>query len=272
MRTNDHIRCAQYLASLISKCENLFDIAKGCKPEHEAENSGDKIVESSILYLLEEETVIQPDHFPNSNNSRIKRRNQQWRCTKNYRKECSVFTDYCFEQSRIPLNESPKTRHNYGFKPITLTRQMNELKSTKQKWENKYNRGHLVMGAWVLGKDFKTFLVEVSDRTAETLVMIISNRVLPGFTIITDGFRSYVNYSLINFTDPSNGAHTNTIDGSGNALKIKISPWNQTNSYDEDGNVVKNHLDDLNGEFLWRRKHSNDGLLIAIKKIIFTHE
>ncbi|KII69594.1 hypothetical protein RF11_14919 [Thelohanellus kitauei] len=115
------------------------------------------------------------------------------------------------------------------------------------------------MGVWVLGgmeriTERKAFLVEAQDRTEEIYIRIISNDVFPGSTIITDCVRSYTaNYSF-HVIDPSSGAHINTI---------------------EDGNVVKNNLDDFLGESLWLRKHSSDmwgGLLGAIKEIIVTYE
>ncbi|KAF0989949.1 hypothetical protein HZS_6435 [Henneguya salminicola] len=65
-----------------------------------------------------------------------------------------------------------------------------------------------------------------------------------------------VNHS-VNFIDARTGPHTNTIKGTWNALKIKISPRNRTDSYDEERNLIKNYLDYFIREFLWRRRHSN---------------
>ncbi|KII69280.1 hypothetical protein RF11_04460 [Thelohanellus kitauei] len=90
----------------------------------------------------------------------------------------------------------------------------------KKQWENKYPRGHPAMSALVLGgiertSERKAFLVEVSDRTEETLVRIISNYVLPGSTIIKKllYIRAPDSLSLVNFTGPSGRAHINTIEG-----------------------------------------------------------
>ena len=62
--------------------------------------------------------------------------------------------------------------------------------------KRKYNRGHPVEGCWILGgvertQDRKAFLIEVPDRTADTLLSIIQKYVLPGSIIYTDCFRSY---------------------------------------------------------------------------------
>ncbi|KII63827.1 hypothetical protein RF11_15064 [Thelohanellus kitauei] len=118
--------------------------------------------------------------------------------------------------------------------------------------KNKYHPGHLVSGAWVLSgvektRERKAFLVEVPDRTAETLINIIRRYVLTGSKIITDCFRSYsqlssyyehltVNYSQ-SFINRANGACTNTIEGTWSALTMKISQRNRTNSFNEDGEL-----------------------------------
>jgi ISXO2-like transposase domain len=60
--------------------------------------------------------------------------------------------------------------------------------------KRKYNRGHRVDGVWVMAGVEKTaqkkvFLVEVQDRSAETLLEIIRTHVLPGSIVHTDMFR-----------------------------------------------------------------------------------
>jgi transposase-like protein len=136
--------------------------------------------------------------------------------------------------------------------------QIDETKLGKRK----YNRGHRIDGVWILAgvektAERKVFLVRVPDRTAETLLEIIRDRVRPGSIVCTDMFRSYaqlsdlgfnhmtVNHS-ITFKDPITGANTNTIEGTNGALKIMIRPRNRTK--DVDGHLA---------EFVWRRKHEN---------------
>ncbi|EFA11730.1 putative transposase-like protein [Tribolium castaneum] len=67
------------------------------------------------------------------------------------------------------------------------------------------------------------FFVAIPDRTSETLLSIIKERILPGTTIMSDYWRAYdclsqehyhhltVNHSL-NFIDPDTGAHTQNIE------------------------------------------------------------
>lgn len=59
----------------------------------------------------------------------------------------------------------------------------------------KYNRGRKVDGQWVVGGiqrgSTNIFLEVIPDRRQETLMEVIHRRVLPGTTIITDGWRSY---------------------------------------------------------------------------------
>jgi hypothetical protein len=130
--------------------------------------------------------------------------------------------------------------------------------------KRKYNQGHRVDGVWIVAGVEKTverkiFLMKVQNRSAETLLGIISTHVKPGSIIHTDMHRGYsqiesklgiqhvtVNHSR-HFRDPLTGVHTNTIEGNNNALKIMIKPRNRTQSVDE-------HL----AEFIWRRKCGAD--------------
>jgi transposase-like protein len=139
-----------------------------------------------------------------------------------------------------------------------ITVELDESKLGKRK----YNRGHRVEGVWVLGGVERTqqrriFMKAVPDRSAETLLGYIERHVLPGSTIITDLWKGYsrlpelgfhhltVNHSK-NFKDAETGAHTNTIEGTWNGLKLKIAPRNRT----RDG------MDEMLLEFIWRRIHS----------------
>ncbi|KAF0987574.1 hypothetical protein HZS_4427 [Henneguya salminicola] len=77
-----------------------------------------------------------------------------------------------------------------------------------------------------------------------------------------------VNHS-VNFVDARTVAPANTIEGRWNAVKMKISPCDRNNFYDEAGKLIENCLDDFLGEFLWKRLHSSDrwgGCLNSIKK------
>ncbi|KII74594.1 hypothetical protein RF11_16204 [Thelohanellus kitauei] len=151
--------------------------------------------------------------------------------------------------------------------------------------KNKHHRGHPVSGAWVLDGGERTrqrrlFLVEVSDRTANTLMSVITTHVLEGSTIFTDCFSSYRNFHSIynkltlnhsqTFRDPNTGACTNSIEGTWSALKYTISPRNRTNSLDENSKMILPVLDDFLAEFQWRRKHSENlwsGLMSAFREV-----
>ncbi|KII64511.1 hypothetical protein RF11_12622 [Thelohanellus kitauei] len=105
------------------------------------------------------------------------------------------------------------------------------------------------------------FLIELR----ETLINVTRRYVLPGSKIITDCFRSYSQLSsyyerfIVNhsqwFINRPNGACTNTIEGTWRALKMKISPRNRTNSFNEDEELEENTIDQFLGEFLLRRKN-----------------
>ena len=110
--------------------------------------------------------------------------------------------------------------------------------------KKKYNRGHLVNGAWVIGgveksPERRMFLVSIDKRDRETLLPIILRHVLPCSIIRTDLWRAYSNLSNFNyiyqtvnhnlhFTDPKTGINTNTIEGTWNGLKLQIKPRNRT--------------------------------------------
>lgn len=96
-------------------------------------------------------------------------------------------------------------------------------------FKRKYNRGRLRSAQWVFGaverNSKKCFLVPVENRTKETLLEIIRQRIRPGTRIISDGWRAYrdlVNdgnyeYSFVihedNFVSPNDPSiHTQNIE------------------------------------------------------------
>jgi len=88
----------------------------------------------------------------------------------------------------------------------------------------------------------RTFLVDIHDRSAETLIGIIKQWILPGATIICDCWAAYsflreegythftVNHS-IEFVDDTNGAHTNTTESTWKDVKVLLSPYNRKADY-----------------------------------------
>ena len=148
--------------------------------------------------------------------------------------------------------------------------------------KRKYNRGHIVEGAWIFGgvertPERKVFLVHVPDRSAQTLLQSIERHVLPGSIIYSDLWRAYngieeqlglrhftVNHS-INFVDPETGIHTNTIEGTWSGIKRKVPACKRV------GSCITLHL----LEFVWRRKYSNniwDGFIKALKEIEYVND
>lgn len=144
--------------------------------------------------------------------------------------------------------------------------------------KRKYNRGHRVEGAWVVGgverTDARRMFVEVvDDRSAETLNEIIIRNVRPGSIVYTDLWRGYsgltelgfqhevVNHS-VNFVDPMTGVHTNSIEGTWNGIKFQVPPRNRTRD------DISEHL----LEFIWRRKNESnlwDSLIEALKIVYY---
>ena len=96
----------------------------------------------------------------------------------------------------------------------------------------------------------------MENRSAETLVPIIQESILPGTTVFSDEWAAYrtlgalgfehltVNHSL-NFVDPESGANTQRIESMGVAAKAKLKRMNGTYR-----DVLPTYL----AEFLWRRK------------------
>jgi transposase-like protein len=148
--------------------------------------------------------------------------------------------------------------------------------------KRKYNRGHHVDGAWVVGGVERTsernvFVEIVEDRSSETLLGVLSRHVRPGSVVYSDMWRGYsrvssdttdgglgfehmtVNHSE-GFINEQTGVHTNFIEGTWNGIKMKVPARNRV----RDG--MNEHL----LEFIWRRKNSQalwNGLLRALKDV-----
>lgn len=136
--------------------------------------------------------------------------------------------------------------------------EIDECKLSKRK----YNRGHRVDGAWIVGGventvERKAFFIPVESRDADTLLEVIRQHVRPGSLISTDMWKGYgklsdigfvhstVNHSK-HFKDPDTNCCTNRIEGTWNGLKPAIRPRNR----------AKEGLSEHLFEFLWRRKNS----------------
>ena len=108
-------------------------------------------------------------------------------------------------------------------------------------FHRKYHRGAWHEGHWVFGAveraTGRCCLVEVPDRSAETLVPIIRRWILPGTRILSDGWRAYANLGAIgggiyvhdviiheqNFVHPNDPTiHTQRIEGLWSRAKKKL--------------------------------------------------
>lgn len=114
-------------------------------------------------------------------------------------------------------------------------------------------------GKWVFGMvergSNKCFMQVVANRSRNTLLPIIRQRILPCTTIMSDCWRAYsclgtqgyghmtVNHS-VNFVDPVTAAHTNSIEGTWSATKRSLST-----------NHVQGQFDTYLAEYVWRRKY-----------------
>ena len=130
--------------------------------------------------------------------------------------------------------------------------------------KRKYHRGRRVDGVWVFGGivrgSRKCFLVTVEDRTADTLIPIIKQYILPGTKIMLDCWKSYsalseegyihgtVNHS-VEFVNSETGDHTQTIESTWRAVKRRSLPRSGT---------VKRMYNSYFAEFLFRRKYLQD--------------
>lgn len=132
-------------------------------------------------------------------------------------------------------------------------------------YRRKYNVGRILGSGWLFGgiqrsDKSKVFLAMVPDRTAETLLDVIQQRILPGTTIVSDCWRSYfhigsfgythltVNHS-VNFVDPLvPEAHTQNIECTWRWVKKRFL----STTKDQQKRITRLW------EFIYRRVHQNE--------------
>ena len=160
---------------------------------------------------------------------------------------CSYMREVCF----LKLEQNP----NKIGGPNTIV-EIDESMFTRRK----NNAGRILPQQWVFGgicrETRERFMVAVPDRSAETLVQTIKDKIAEGTTIYSDCWRGYptqkleeagfehlrVNHSL-NFVDPEMGAHTQTVERMWGSAKIRNKRQRGT---------ARHHLDEYMIEFLWR--------------------
>ena len=165
-----------------------------------------------------------------------------------------------FISSSLQIDKNTVSRYNKLFRKYIKDKQrMNprnkiggrneiiEIDETKIA-KRKYNKGHKVEGAWVIGgiqrsrlknkvknENKKIFLEPIEERNIENINEIINKYIKKGTTIYTDCWKGYNDLNKIgykhktvnhkkHFKDPITGIHTNTIEGTWNGLKQSIIP------------------------------------------------
>lgn len=137
----------------------------------------------------------------------------------------------------------------------------------------KYNVGRDVGQQWVFGgidEDTKeSFLIPVRARSAEVLLPIIRDFILPGTTVISDLWKAYntisnygyehltVNHS-IQFVNPETRAHTNTVENMWMRAKQRNKRQCGTNR-----SLLFTYLQ----EFMWREKFGKNPFYHIISHI-----
>lgn len=121
-------------------------------------------------------------------------------------------------------------------------------------FKRKNNMGRVVQQHWVFGMyDLslrKGYLVNVPNRTTQTLIPIIQRWILPGTTIISDQWAAYntlptlgylhftVNHTQ-NFVDPQTGATTNHVEAFWSRIKRRLKYISSSQ-----GDMKWSHLDE----------------------------
>lgn len=186
----------------------------------------------------------------------------------------TTITTFMSHFRQILENSIPESACVIGGEDIIV--EIDECKIAKRK----FNRGHFVEGAWVVGgvertEERKMFMVEVENRSAETLADVILTYVAPGSIIHTDCWKGYtflsafdgvqhrtVNHSLF-FRDPDTGIHSNTIEGTWAAVKSTIAKRYRC------AGALENHL----MCFIWKRINAGSlwvSFLLALNDILYT--
>ena len=120
-------------------------------------------------------------------------------------------------------------------------------------------------------------MVEVADRSANTLLPKIQTYIRPGTTVFSDEWRAYsqitslglshstVNHS-INFIDPVSGAHTQTIESTWSFVKKMLRKQGVMNT---SSSLFQTYLP----EYLWRWKfiHLSKFMIILKSNTLFKY-
>lgn len=178
------------------------------------------------------------------------------------------FNNYLREVCAYSLMQNPPIIGGPG-----LTVEIDETLYSRRK----NHRGRVLPQAWVFGgicrETNESFLFEVPDRTAQTLLPIIQNNIRPGSIIVSDEWRSYLrvgtlpqNYQHLtvnhsqHFVDPITGAHTQKIESTWNRAKSRNKRHCGTNR-----EMIPGYL----CEFMWRQRlNGRDPFEVILNDIV----
>ena len=143
----------------------------------------------------------------------------------------------------------------------------------------KNHQGRVLPQQWVFGGFCRhtrnSFMFAVPDRSAQTLLPIIQQSILPGTTIMSDMWAAYggiaampmgyqhlqVNHTY-NFVDPATGAHTQNVENSWKNAKMRNKRQHGTH---------RGMLDSYLCEWMWRQRNRNVDLFDKIIQDIVLH-
>ncbi|KAG0440138.1 hypothetical protein DMUE_1958 [Dictyocoela muelleri] len=91
--------------------------------------------------------------------------------------------------------------------------------------KRKYNRGHRVERAWVVGSNEKTregliVFQEVKNKNQETVIRFIRKYIKPGSIIISDCWRGYMNVKSFEYTHFTANHSISFVDQEPEPIKI----------------------------------------------------
>jgi transposase-like protein len=169
----------------------------------------------------------------------------------------NTITDYMKFYRELVIDTLKDYEDKIGGKGIIV--EIDESKFGRRK----YHRGRVIDGVWIIGGIERTeqkrcFLIKVQKRDEETIKDILDKYVEKGSIVHTDCWKGYLNIDELgfkhktvnhseNFVDPKTGAHTNTIEGLWNGIKLQIAPRNRNKD------LIESHL----FEFIWRKVNKN---------------
>jgi hypothetical protein len=152
----------------------------------------------------------------------------------------NTITDWCIHRDLLGQDIEFATR-NENIGGLGIVVEVDESKFGKRKYK--------VEGVWVTGGVERTvsrslFVAVVSDRSALTILDLLTYYVQPGSIVYIDCWKGYIEEDLLKlgcthvtvnheeyFVDHITGCCTNTIEGTWNGIKLRVPHTQAQNSY-----------------------------------------